>query len=150
MKEIYTDGSCSRNPGPGGFGVVITEDGHVINATQARYQNTTNNRMEMAAILWAMRNYGKEHPTPIVYSDSGYCVNSFTIWWQGWKARGWLRAGNKPLENLDLIKEYDELYQEGYRIDLRQVKGHAGILYNELADQLATASKTVEEVMNND
>ena len=108
MIIAYSDGSCRRNPGPGGFGTVIleswdhtVENAVVKDAYSERCPQTTNNREEIKAILWIMRKYGKEHPVPIVYSDSTYCVNSFTLWITGWKERGWKRAGNKPLENLD-------------------------------------------------
>ncbi len=145
MMTIYTDGSCSNNPGPGGFGVIIVENGKVIHAYRESRNNTTNNRMEMAAILYALENYGSF--SPIVYSDSAYCVNSFTKWISGWKANGWTRTRGKKLENLDLIKRYDELISQGKKIDLKKIKGHVGLLYNELADQLATGKITPEEVM---
>lgn len=154
MITIFTDGSCSGNPGPGGFGVVVCEhnwgapieDYKVVYAYQEREDNTTNNRMEMKAIIWALENYGNSEPT--VYSDSSYCVNSFTKWIQGWKANGWARAGGKKLENLDLIKQYDSLVNnESRKIDLHYIKGHAGKTYNEIADDLATGRISIEEVM---
>lgn len=151
MITIYTDGSCKKNPGPGGFGVVVVEDDKVISAYQFSSQMTTNNRMEMEAILYALENYGSEDgdfSAPVVYSDSMYCVNSFTNWIAGWKRNGWVRAGGKKLENLDLIKTYDMLTSsDGRKIDLRYVKGHAGEIYNEIADALATGRMSVEEVM---
>lgn len=159
MFTIYTDGSCSGNPGPGGFGVVVVEswdipeNGVIIDACTKRSPQTTNNREEMKAIIWALENYGDEKHRgngfviPIVYSDSAYCVNSFTNWIHGWKANGWTRAKGKKLENLDLIKRYDELVEQGYKIDLRKVEGHAGIEFNELADKLATGKINIEGVM---
>lgn len=144
MITIYTDGSCSGNPGPGGFGVVVVKDNRVIKSHQEQENSTTNNRMEMKAIIWALENYGSPKDriimdsTPIVYSDSAYCVNSFTNWIKGWKANGWTRAKGKKLENLDLIKRYDELTCQGYKIDLRKIAGHAGHEWNEMADGLAT------------
>lgn len=147
---IYTDGSCLGNPGPGGFGVIVVDDnGIVIAAYTEREPKTTNNRMEMSAIIYALENYGAKDGdffAPIVYSDSAYCVNSFTSWIKGWKANGWTRAGGKNLENLDLIKTYDMLSKD-YRIDLRKIKGHDGELYNELADALATGRMTSEEIL---
>lgn len=153
MKICYTDGSCRGNPGPGGYGAIVLETWDIldhaipINATAERSPSTTNNREEMKAIIWVMRNYGKDFPMPIVYSDSAYCVNSFTLWLDGWRRNGWVRAGNKPLENKDLIQEYDRLWQEGYRIDLHKVPGHAGIQWNEVADALATERMTIEEAL---
>lgn len=109
--------------------------------------------MEMSAILWALKNYGDRFPSPIVYSDSAYCVNSFTVWIYGWKANGWKKAGNKKLENLDLILQYDELTSQGYKIDLIKCDGHVGITMNEYADDLATgrlAAATLKERYNNE
>lgn len=152
MITIYVDGSCRGNPGPGGFGVIVVEDDKVIAAYQEQHSSTTNNRMEMSAIIYALENYGAKEGdffAPIVYSDSMYCVNSFTNWIKNWKANGWVRAGNKSLENKDLILEYDRLTtKEGLRVDLRYVKGHNGTLFNELADQLATGKITEQQVLD--
>lgn len=107
--------------------------------------------MEMQAIIYALRQFGataSDDEVPTIYSDSSYCVNSFTNWIDGWKANGWTRAGGKKLENLDLIKIYDALRQT-HRIELVKIKGHAGNLYNELADALATGRMTTKEVMQN-
>lgn len=164
MKIIYTDGSTKNNgskDAEGGFGIVVCEvigkeppeHYRVIEAYAERATGTTNNRMEIEAILWALRNYGtEEHRAhglliPIVYTDSMYCVNSFTTWIRNWKARGWTRPGNKPLENLDLIKQWDSLCEQGNKIDLQYIKGHSGEIWNEIADQLATGKITVEQVI---
>ena len=163
MITVYTDGSTRKNgskDAPGGFGVVVLEswDGvddtaTIIDAKQEQSVGTTNNREEMKAIIWALENYGDESHRgngfliPIVYSDSMYCVNSFTNWIKGWKANGWTRAGGKKLENLDLIKKYDSLVNQGYMIDLRHVAGHKGNEWNEMADQLATGKISVSEVL---
>lgn len=165
MKVIYTDGSALKNgakDAKGGFGVVVCEvwgdenpeQYTVIDAYAERAEGTTNNRMEMSAILWALEKYGGvEHRgngflIPVVYSDSQYCVNSFTQWIKNWKANGWVRPGGKKLENLDLIKRYDELLGQGQQIALQYIKGHAGKVWNEIADQLATGRITPEEVLN--
>lgn len=163
MITVYTDGSTRKNgskDAPGGFGVIVLEswDGvedtaTIIDAHQEQVNGTTNNRMEMSAIIWALENYGDESHRgngfliPIVYSDSMYCVNSFTNWIKGWKANGWTRAGGKKLENLDLIKKYDSLVNQGYMIDLRHVAGHKGNKWNEMADQLATGKISISEVL---
>ena len=147
MIEIYTDGSCNGNPGPGGWGAVVVKDGIVVNAVSERSPQTTNNKEEMKAILWALDNYGKEAPLSIVWSDSAYCVNTFNTWMWNWKRNGWRRAKNQPVENLNLVKEYDMLTQEGHRIDLRKVAGHSGVKYNEIADGLATGRLKPEEVI---
>lgn len=140
---IYTDGSCNYNPGPGGFGVVVLDNNENLILTHSeRSQNTTNNREELKAILWAFLRYGASaaagNTPPIVYSDSAYSVNTFTNWMFSWEKKGWLKSDNKIPENLDLIKPFYKHWENGFRIDLRKVKGHAGNKWNELADQLAT------------
>lgn len=141
---IYTDGACSRNPGPGGFGVVVLDDNEkIIELHQEHIDlDTTNNREELKAILWAMIKYGKpaaagENP-PVVYSDSAYSVNTLTSWMFSWQKKGWLKSDNNVPENLDLIKPFYTLWTQGYRINLKKVIGHSGNKWNELADQLAT------------
>lgn len=146
MIEIFTDGSCRMNPGPGGWGAVVIKDGKVINAFSAQEVQTTNNRMEMTAILWALAAYGDLNP--IVYSDSAYAVNTFNTWMWNWKKNGWVRPKGKPVENLDLVQKYDHLVSKGYKIELRKVAGHAGVKWNEIADALATGQMQVEEVLN--
>lgn len=91
--------------------------------------------MELSAILWVMAKYGKENP--IVYSDSTYAINTLTNWSFSWKKNGWRKADKKIPENLDLITLYHELYDRGYRIELRKCAGHSGNKWNELADELA-------------
>ena len=142
---IYTDGACSGNGSAtavGGFGVVVLDDDeNLISIHNEKHNNTTNNRMELSAILYTMLKYGKEETPPIVYSDSAYCVNTFTQWMWGWANRGWYKSDNKTPENLDLIKAYYEAYQRGYRIELRKCRGHSGVKWNEMADKLAVAAK---------
>ena len=141
---IYTDGSSKGNPGPGGFGVVVLDNDENLITTYAEYEdNTTNNRQELKAILWALIKYGEPAAAganpPVVYSDSAYCVNTFTNWMYSWAKNNWIKSDKKIPENLDLIKVYYILYEErGYKIDLQKVKGHAGNRWNELADSLAT------------
>lgn len=148
MIEIFTDGSCRMNPGPGGWGAVVTKDDKVINAFSAQEVQTTNNRMEMSAILWALAAYGDVNP--VVYSDSAYAVNTFNTWMWNWKKNGWVRPKGKPVENLDLVQKYDNLVSKGYKIELRKVAGHSGIRYNEIADALAAGRMKVEEVLKLD
>ena len=143
MLKIYTDGSCSKNGyegSNGSFGViVVTENDICVHAySSPRVNNTTNNREEIKAILYAIKNFGSTEDDIAIYSDSSYAVNMFNQWFYSWKAKGWLKSDNKPPENLDLIQAYYEWYQKGYRIDLRKVKGHAGQKWNEMADGLAT------------
>lgn len=154
---IYTDGSAHPNPGPGGFGVIVLDNDEKIQYIynkQFEKEKVTNNQMELKAILYAFLNYGVNINTnkftnniPIVYSDSNYCIQTFNSWMFSWANNGWIKSDKKTPENLDLIKAYYNWYQKGYRIDLRKVKGHNGIKWNELADLLATGKISSEEAM---
>lgn len=152
---FYTDGSCLDNGSlvnEGGFGVIgLDKDQKIMLSYSERNKNTTNNREELKAILYVMQNYGAndaEEMIPTVYSDSAYCVNTLNNWMFGWARRGWLKSDNKVPENLDIIKEYYKLYNQGIRINLQKVKGHSTNLWNNLADGLATGRITPEEVSN--
>lgn len=143
----YTDGSCVGNGktnARGGYGIVgIDEDGLLNFVRAKRSDNTTNNREELKAILYVMltaatRQSSDWSQPPIVYSDSAYCVNTFNDWMFRWAANNWIKSDGKVPENLDLIQAYYNHYMNGYRIDLRKIKGHAGEKWNELADMLAT------------
>lgn len=153
---IYTDGSCLGNGkavNSGGFGVVVLDkDENLVYTYSKVSENTTNNREELKAILYSFLNYGVKDngdfvQVPVVYSDSAYCVNTFNEWMFNWARNGWINSAKKKPENLDLIIEYYNWYQKGYRIDLRKIKGHAGHEWNELADQLATGKISAEEAM---
>lgn len=143
---IYTDGSAHPNPGPGGFGVVVLDNNKNLLYTYSKQfeGKVTNNEMELKAILYAYFNHGVKEENdwnnniPIVYSDSNYCVQTFNDWMFRWARNSWIKSDKKIPENLDLIQAYYEWYQKGYRIDLRKVKGHAGVKWNEMADKLAT------------
>lgn len=145
---FYTDGSAHPNPGPGGWGVVMTEGDQIVKKFTKQYgTSVTNNQMELEAVLFVMKNYGFNEKDewfayePIVYCDSSYVVNTFTDWMFRWANNGWKNSSNKTPENLDLIQDYYRLYQQGYRIDLRKIAGHAGHEFNELADRLATGKE---------
>lgn len=144
---IYTDGACSGNGGPnsrGGFGVVVVgNDEQIIKVYQKQSENTTNNREELKAILWAMWNYGNKTNPPTVYSDSAYCVNSLTNWVWGWVKNGWTKSDGGPVQNADIMSAFVELWRAGYQINLVKVKGHAGNVYNEMADKLATGKTQI-------
>lgn len=141
MKIIYTDGSCSangKNEAIGGFGVVVLDENENLLFTHREMAvATTNNRMELSAILWALGKYGLEEEI-IIYSDSAYCVNTLNTWMYSWKRNGWLKSDNKTPENLDLLLHFDKLFSLGYTMDLRKCKGHADNKWNILADKLAT------------
>ena len=135
----YTDGSCQGNPGPGGFGVVVLDDNeNLITTYSEQYDYTTNNKMELSAILWAFLKYGSKDKILTVYSDSAYCVNTLTNWMFSWEKNNWKKANNQSPENLDLIKPFFNYFQLGNNIQLKKVKGHAQNKWNNMADQLAT------------
>lgn len=142
---IYTDGSAHPNPGPGGFGVVVLDNNENLVYTYSKQfaREVTNNEMELKAILYAFLNYGVKiddwnNNVPIVYTDSNYCLQTYTNWMFSWANNNWKKSDKKTPENLELIQTYYNWYQKGYRIELRKVKGHNGDYWNELADKLAT------------
>lgn len=153
---IYTDGACQGNgkeKNTGGFAVIVLDkDENLLYNYNKLSENTTNNREELKAILYAFLKYGVNikqdtfSTIPIVYSDSNYCVQTLNEWMFSWAKNGWIKSDKKTPENLDLIQPYYEYYQKGYRIDLRKVKGHSGHKWNEIVDQLATGKITPEEV----
>lgn len=132
---VYTDGACSGNPGPGGWAWATVPDGAVRGAGGEAH--TTNQRMEIRAVLEALRSL--EGPLVIV-SDSTYVVNCFRDrWWARWQANGWRNAKKEPVANTDLWKPLIELYQQR-RPEFRWVKGHSGDPMNDLVDRLAVAA----------
>ena len=129
--EVWTDGACSGNPGPGGWGWA-TEDGRQGSGAESP---TTNQRMEIKAALEAVKTL--DGPL-VVVSDSTYVVNCFKdAWWKGWLARGWVNSAKKPVANRDLWEPLITLYTERGDISFRWVKGHSGDAMNDLVDQLA-------------
>ena len=149
--EFYTDGSAHPNPGPGGYGIIGVENNNIFFVRSKQFEDSkvTNNEMEMKAILYVMLNYGKFKPSPIVYSDSSYCVNTFNQWMFSWANNNWMKSDKKKPENLELVQTYYDLYLKGYRIILKKVKGHVGEKYNELADKLATGKIKENGVLMN-
>jgi ribonuclease HI len=134
MIEIFTDGACSGNPGPGGWGVYIV-DGDRTRELYGGEPDTTNNRMEMQAVIEALRTVSADEPV-VLYTDSQYVKNGITSWIHGWKKNGWKTASKKPVKNKDLWIALDDLSSER-KIEWRWVKGHAGDEGNEKADELA-------------
>ncbi|MEI8394473.1 MAG: ribonuclease HI [Rhodospirillaceae bacterium] len=135
--EIFTDGACSGNPGPGGWGAILRWRGieKELNGYEAL---TTNNRMELMAAIVALESLKR----PLVvrlYTDSQYLRDGITKWINGWKAKGWQTADRKPVKNKDLWERLDQTRQR-HRIDFRWVRGHAGHPENERADALARAA----------
>jgi ribonuclease HI len=131
---IYTDGACSGNPGPGGWGAVLTL-GDREKEICGGEPGTTNNRMEMMAAIQALESLTKPCKVEL-HTDSQYLRNGVTQWIHGWKKRGWKTADNKPVKNEDLWKRLDQARLR-HEVDWRWVKGHAGDVMNERADGLA-------------
>ena len=133
---IYTDGACSGNPGPGGWGSVILSEKKSETRISGKEENTTNNRMELMAPIMALRKIKKSSKITI-YTDSTYLKNGITIWIKSWEKNDWQSANKKPIKNKDLWVTLNELSKK-YSIDWKWVKSHAGNKYNEIADRLAT------------
>ena len=132
---IYTDGACSGNPGPGGWGAILSWKGTERELSGGEAQ-TTNNRMEMKAVIEALKAL-KRPCNVVINSDSALIINAFEKGWvEGWKRRGWLKADKKPVENQDLWMEMLQAMQP-HIVRWNKVKGHAGIPLNERADKLA-------------
>lgn len=137
----YTDGACSGNPGPGGWGaLLIARDGDAVlreRELKGGEAATTNNRMELLAAIKALETLDRPSDITIV-TDSAYVRNGVTGWIHGWKKNGWRTAAKKPVKNVDLWQRLDDA-QERHRVVWEWVKGHAGHPENERADELARA-----------
>jgi ribonuclease HI len=151
--EIYTDGGCHGNPGPGGWAFLIREvDGDIVSEKWGAEQNTTNNRMELRAAIEALREIsalGAFHPrlhyekgdsgqraaSITLWTDSEYVKNGITTWITNWKKNGWKTANKKPVKNADLWKELDTL-ASSLPVNWRWVRGHDGNPFNERVDEL--------------
>jgi ribonuclease HI len=132
--EIYTDGACRGNPGPGGWGVVLISGEHVKELRGAEPQ-TTNNRMELTAAIRALA--ALKRPCSVrLYTDSQYVRKGITEWLAQWKLRDWRTADRKPVKNVDLWQQLEREI-ERHTIEWHWVKGHAGVPGNERADRLA-------------
>ena len=138
---VYTDGGCSGNPGPGGWGIVVIADG-VARQLSGGEQYTTNNRMELMAAINALSvisNTPSFAGRPVVVNiDSQYVKNGITSWIHSWKAKGWKTADKKPVKNQELWELLDAL-NSSLNVTWNWVKGHAGIEYNEICDSLCQA-----------
>ncbi|AXJ02256.1 ribonuclease HI [Cyclonatronum proteinivorum] len=132
---IFTDGACSGNPGPGGWGAILSWKGKEKELSGGE-RNTTNNRMEMQAVIEALN--ALKRPCKVqINSDSALIINAFEKGWiYGWQKRGWLKADKKPVENKDLWQEMIQAMKP-HQVRWVKVKGHSGIPLNERADQLA-------------
>ena len=142
--EIYTDGACKGNPGPGGWGALL-KSGSTEQELFGGEAQTTNNRMEMMAVIEALRALKKPCEVSL-HVDSQYVLKGMTEWLPGWKAKGWRTAAKQPVKNVDLWQALDDLVNgSGHRITWHWVRGHDGNPGNERADALA--NRGVEQVL---
>jgi len=144
--KIYTDGGCSGNPGPGGWAYVMVlknyQGEQIIAQRKGAEGDTTNNRMELTAVIKALRALKRMDKIPnraVVYTDSQYVQRGITEWIHAWKENSWKTSDKKPVKNQDLWNELDTLAGE-FKITWKWVRGHAGNEYNELCDEMTQAA----------
>lgn len=145
MKKIYTDGSCKKNPGRGGWAfIILNEQEEVINKSFGSEAETTNQKMELKAVIESLKKIEKDEEVE-VHSDSAYVVNCFLEgWMEDWKENGWKNSAKKSVANQELWKELDLLMQ-GKNVLFKKVKGHGNDKNNQLVDKLASdATKMIK------
>jgi ribonuclease HI len=135
---VFTDGASEGNPGPGGWGAVHVVDGEIIVEDHGSEPHTTNNKMELAALIAGLRMLPPDADAD-VYTDSQLIVNIVTKWADGWKDQGWTKKSPGPIANLELVKEAHALYKERPAVRVNWIKAHIGNRWNEYADALATS-----------
>jgi ribonuclease HI len=133
--EIYADGACRSNPGPGGWAALLIAGDHRREISGSE-KLTTNNRMELLAAISALESLKKPGTTARVYTDSQYVIKGISEWVAGWKKRGWKTADKKPVKNQDLWERLDAVAQQ-HNVEWHWVRGHSGVEGNERVDQLA-------------
>lgn len=138
--ELFTDGACSGNPGPGGWAFLLRHprSGKAVERSGGETL-TTNNRMELTAVIEGLKSLTRGSEVEL-YSDSQYVLKGLNEWMAGWKRKGWKTASKKPVKNVDLWKQLDEL-RDGHKIHFNWVKGHAGHPENERVDELAVIER---------
>ena len=134
--KIYTDGACTGNPGPGGWGAVILDQDDKQKNISGSEKNTTNNRMELLAAIMSLKKI-KTNSEVVIFTDSTYVKNGITEWMKNWKKNGWKNSSKKPVKNKDLWEKLDKLC-EANSVSWKWVKGHSTNEFNNLADELAT------------
>ncbi|MTJ06180.1 MULTISPECIES: ribonuclease HI [unclassified Anabaena] len=137
IQSIYTDGACTGNPGPGGWGTVVYFNDGSVHEMGDSSQHTTNNKMEMQAAIAALeffKSSGQTEPITL-YTDSEYLINSITKWLPGWKRKGWKKSDGNPVQNQDLLETLDQLNNR--LIQWQHVRGHSGNIGNERCDAIA-------------
>lgn len=141
--EIYTDGACRGNPGPGGWGALLRYNGHEKRLYGAQ-AHTTNNRMELLAAINALTALSRNSEV-ILTTDSQYVRKGITQWLANWKRKGWCTAARQPVKNADLWQQLDQVSQK-HTVDWRWIKGHSGHAENDIADALA--NQAIDEMLN--
>ncbi|EEF80066.1 ribonuclease HI [Methylophaga thiooxydans] len=136
--EIFTDGACSGNPGPGGWGAILRSSGTEKELSGSEKQ-TTNNRMEMMAVIVALEALKRPCRVTIT-TDSQYVIKGMTEWLPGWKAKNWKTAAKKPVKNVELWQRLDNAINQ-HEVEWQWVRGHQGHVENERADQLAVRAR---------
>lgn len=134
---VFTDGSTIPNPGPGGWGVVWVDDGEIRARRHGHESATTNNRMELTALIEGYRLIPEDAATTL-WSDSKLCVQTINEWAPKWERKGWKKKGG-PIKNLDLVQALLELHRSHHECSLEWIPGHSGSRWNEYADSLSTA-----------
>ena len=137
--DIYTDGACNPNPGVGGWGVVAYQNGREVWTETGGEMESTNNRMEMKAIIESLRLAGGQ-PCHI-FSDSQLCVSTLNLWAASWERNNWTKKTSGPIKNLELVREGYVLFRQS-KSKIIWVKGHSGVIGNERADWLANQGRT--------
>ena len=145
-RVFFTDGACSGNPGPGAYAIIELDnetDKTILNGRIELSEWTTNNREELKGIIYVLKTFASEDYKIAIYSDSAYCVNLFNDWIWKWSVNDWRNSKGKQVENLDLIQEGFELYKYyESNVTIIKVKGHDGLIGNELVDAMASGNKT--------
>lgn len=141
MVEMYTDGACRGNPGPGGWGVLLRYQGKEKELYGGE-ANTTNNRMELSAVIFGLQALSRSVEVTVI-TDSQYVKNGMQQWIHSWKRNGWRTAARKPVKNVDLWQQLDELVTQ-HKVSWQWVRGHSGHEENERADELA--NKGIDEL----
>jgi ribonuclease HI len=140
---VFTDGASEGNPGPGGWGAVYVVDGEVRDEARGSEPHTTNNQMELTALIAGLRMVPSD-ASVTVYTDSQLVVNIVTKWADGWKSRGWTKSSPGPIANLDLVKEAHSLYRQRPGVKIEWIRAHTGYRWNEYADALATSYRRAQ------
>ncbi|MCX6754493.1 MAG: ribonuclease HI [Candidatus Nomurabacteria bacterium] len=147
--EIFTDGSSLGNPGPGGWGAVVVINSEIVKEFGGYESETTNNRMELQAVIETLKHIIKKYPDGpvIIHTDSTYVLLGITSWIHNWEKNNWKTANKKPVLNKDLWQELITLVREfGVNLSWQKVKGHSGHIYNEKADEIATKCSSGQKI----